>query len=265
MGSAWLTRYLRLLFPDEELVVNTRRGFRMAASPHGYMSHRIFFFGEYDAEMSSVISHHVWEGQTAWDVGAERGWFTLLFASIVGPSGKVHAFEALPMSADRLEANIKLNGFNNVRVNRVAVARERGTTWFRPPGPWYPFERNHSGVGYVAAGEQTDTIQVPTTSLDEYAESAGVKDLAFIKLDIEGSELDALVGAQSVIGRWRPILAVEYSSAAAGRTGSSIAELDRLLADYGYNRYRFLGRFVKLQTTQWDAVEADFNVYCFPR
>src|SRR4029434_6052930 len=41
MGSAWLTRYLRLLFPDEELVVNTRRGFRMAASPHGYMSHRI--------------------------------------------------------------------------------------------------------------------------------------------------------------------------------------------------------------------------------
>lgn len=70
---------------DEERLVRTDRGFHMYASPHDYTSYGIYFFGDYDPSMSQALSHLVREGHTAWDVGTERGWFTLLLARAATP------------------------------------------------------------------------------------------------------------------------------------------------------------------------------------
>jgi len=266
-GNRWLTRHFRKWFPDEEIVVNTLRGFAMAASPRGYTTHRIYFFGEYEHDMSDFITYHVFEGQTAWDIGSERGWFSLLLGRMVGPTGRVDAFEAFPPHAEKVRRNIQLNKMSWVNVNAVAVSDKSGHLWFRPPGPWYPHESNHSGVGHLTDQYLPGAIKVPTISLDNYAEETGVKHLSFIKLDIEGAEVAALKGAERVVRRCRPVLAIEYSDAAAQRTQSSIEELDNLLESYEYDRYLFNGRYVRFDLSQLrqDGLEADFNVYCFPR
>jgi len=264
--STLLTSHLRNLYCEDEIVVRTKGGFRMSVSPRDYISHRIFFFGQYDEEMSSVIQHHVWQGQTVWDIGAERGWFTLLMASTVGKEGRVDAFEAFPPTLDRLKANVQLNQMSWVNVNGVAISESTGKMWFVPPHYEGHGEKNCGGIGYLTNTFAPDSIEVPTITLDEYAERTGVKELAFIKMDIEGAEYDALKGAANIIKRCHPIIAIEYNALTSKRAGSSMKEVDALLDSFGYDRFTFQGHYTKLDISQLDPDEDHvFNVYCFPK
>src|SRR3954468_23728449 len=92
----FVRNHYRKWCPDKEIATETRYGFKMAVSPHDYASYGIYFFGVYDPRMTDVVRHTVRPGQTVWDVGGERGWFTLLMGKIVGSSGRVDAFEAFP-------------------------------------------------------------------------------------------------------------------------------------------------------------------------
>jgi FkbM family methyltransferase len=244
----------------------------MAVSPKDYISSGIYFFDEYDVVMSTMISHHVRPGQTVWDVGSERGWFTLLMANIVGESGRVDSFEALPSNAKKLSANVELNGMSWVNVNAVAVSSAESKMWFVPPSNevtnHISFLQHCGGVGYLADTCQPGAIEVPTTTLDVYAEQTGVEHLSFVKLDIEGAEVSALRGAQHVLRRCKPVIAVEYNRVTARRAGSSIEELDELLDSYGYDRFVYSGRFSKLNLANWKGCPEEqtiFDVYCFPR
>ena len=183
--SRLLSTHLRKLYPDDELIVNTSGGFRMAVSPRDYISHRIFFYGEYDGGMSGVIRHHVWPGQTVWDIGAERGWFTLLMATIVGNEGRVDAFEAFPSNALKLKANVGLNSINCVNINAAAVSDFAGKMWFVPPSNEVTKEHKSldhcGGVGYLTSERQADAIEVPTLTLDEYAAQTKCEKFIFHK------------------------------------------------------------------------------------
>jgi FkbM family methyltransferase len=268
----WVNHRFRKLCADGEVVVKTRHGFRILASPHDYVSHRIFFYSEYDEQMSNFIIHQLREGQVAWDVGTERGWFSLLMATLVGNNGRVDSFEAFPPTAEKLRQNIALNSATCIRPNQVAVSDVRGMMWFVPPqavSNTSISSRDHNGgVGYLTNTQELGAIQVPTITLDEYASETQLEALHFIKMDIEGAEVSALSGASQVISRFRPVLAVEYSTLTAARAGSSVANLDDLLEDYGYDRYVFSRGFKRLDLNrEVDRQGEDLviNVYCFPR
>src|SRR5688500_15792534 len=96
---------LRKLAIDKELRTRTKGGFSMFVSPRNYASYSIFFFGVYDPEMTSVFSHLIRPGQTVWDVGTERGWFSLLMGKLVGQNGRVDSFEAFPPNFKNFKAN----------------------------------------------------------------------------------------------------------------------------------------------------------------
>jgi FkbM family methyltransferase len=268
----WVRNRFRKWCVNEELVVPTRAGFRMAANPRDYASYGIYFFGEYDAPMSSVLRHLVREGETAWDVGTERGWFSCLLAHLVGPTGRVDSFEAFPTNAARLRGNLALNNMDWVRVNEVAVSDAPGEASFQLPTPEVIAGFSHlehcSGVGYLTDETTADTIRVPTLSLDDYAERNNLRSLALIKMDIEGAEVRALQGAARVLRTLRPIVAIEYNRAALALAGTSWQALDALLEAADYNRYTFRDRFVQLRLSDWDDAtedEAVFNVYAFPK
>ncbi len=218
--------------------------------------------------MSHVLGCFVREGQTVWDVGAERGWFTLLMASIVGSKGRVDAFEAFPENSQRLRANIALNDYSWIRVSETAVSGDIGQMWFVPPTAEALVKNNfflHRGIGYLTDKPAEDAFVIPTTTLDAYAEDMKLENLSLIKMDIEGAEVNALKGAEQTIARWHPILAIEYNRETAERAGSSVEELDELLDGYGYDRFIFTDRFVKLQLQEAHRQMNVFNVYCFHR
>ena len=259
----------RKMCVNDELRIPTKQGFWMNASPKDYATYGIYFFGSYDPSMTSVFSHLIKPGETVWDVGTERGWFTLQMASIVGPEGRVHSFEAFPPTVKKLQNNVELNNYSWVNVNGVAVSEAKGKMWFVPPSndvtKNVSFLNDCNGVGYLTSEFQQGAIEVNTISLDDYYLAQKIERLSLIKIDIEGAEVSALRGAKNLILKDKPIIAIEFNRQTALRADSSIEELQDLLISYGYKLFLFDRKFVpfnlSLYNNQEDVV---LNVYCFP-
>ncbi len=263
---------IRKWFPNMDVITRTKENFRMIVSPHDYMSYGIFFFGIYDLQMTDFMKTHIPGDGTCFDIGAGWGWFTLLMASLVGPNGRVDLFEAFPPNFRKLETNISLNNFTWVNVHNKAVNNDSGKIYFVPPSDEITHHINYlnacSGIGYITPQPVQGSIEVPMISLDEHVESQKINRLDLIKMDIEGSEYAALIGAKKTINKYRPLVIVEYNRETAQRACTSIWELDRLLDSYGYDRYILDDKLEKFTLEKWNDRpnnEVVFNVYCFPR
>ena len=244
----------------------------MFASPRDYLSYEIFFMGVYDRLLTDFIKAHLPEDGVAWDIGAGSGWFALLMASLVGPRGRVDAFEAFPSNYRKLERNLVLNNFTWANSKNLAVSNTTGLMNFVPPSDEITHHVGYlkvcGGVGYLTPQAMPGSIEVSTITLDEYAERQTMDRLDMMKIDIEGAEHAALQGAARTIHRFRPTIAVEYNRESARRAGTSIEELDRLLDSYEYDRFTFFGRLERLRLEKWIGRpdnETVFNVYCLPR
>jgi FkbM family methyltransferase len=130
-------------------------------------------------------------GQTAVDCGAHHGLVSILFSRWVGPAGQVFAYEAIKANAQNIAANLKLNGCENVTVRPVAVSNRRR---------WLPFKK-HSGNAIVGTGWQ----RVQAVDLDS---DIGDRAVHFLKIDVEGHELEAMAGARGIL-RQNPHVALE--------------------------------------------------------
>ena len=101
-----------------------------------------------------------------------------------------------------------------------------------------------AGVGGVSAwGMVTADALVSgpsTVVLDDYVRQQDVGRVDVIKIDIEGSEQKALIGAASLLGRDHPDIVIEINSATCGAFGMSYRDLFRLLLGHGYHLYRIL-------------------------
>lgn len=140
-------------------------------------------------------------GDVVIDAGACWGDTTLHFAHRVGPGGSVHAFECL-------EENLAIYG-DNLQRNPDLGARielERRALWSET-GQKLNFVANGPG-SRVSAARGDAGSEVSTVSLDDYAEEAGIARVDFIKMDIEGAEQRALDGAEYILRRDRPKLAI---------------------------------------------------------
>jgi len=174
-----------------KLLVDTRD---LSLTPHlltdGYWEHWITDF----------IARTVEPGWRVIEVGANYGYYTLLLADLVGPSGHVTAFEANPTIASLLSNNIEINGFRDrARGEQFVVADAAGRdVRFRV---W----KNHiASSGLFATleqaerfGDSLEEMTLKTTSLDQYF-AQGTK-VDFIKMDAEGAEPLILRGAERLL------------------------------------------------------------------
>ncbi|MGN6531722.1 MAG: FkbM family methyltransferase [Ginsengibacter sp.] len=259
----------RKICVDEEIKIPVKHGFWMNVSPKDYATYGIYFFGNYDPSMTSVFKHLVMPGDTVWDIGTERGWFTLLMASIVGEKGRVDSFEAFPPTVEKLKANINLNNFNWVHVKGCAVSNTNSSMWFVPPSNHVThnvsFLQDCNGVGYLTNSFQPGCIEVKTICLDDYYQRERIQKVSLIKIDIEGAEVSALKGAKKLIEKDKPVLAVEFNRQTAMRANCSIEELYELITFYGYKMYVFHEKFLPFDLNAYDGVaDVVLNVYCFP-
>ena len=257
----------------DELRVQTNGGFEMFASPHDYASYLIYFWGIYDKDMTNFMRAHIREGDVCWDVGTDRGWFSLLMARIVGPKGRVDSFEAFPPNYKNLTRNLAINSYSWVNTYNLAVSARCGSMYFVPPSNKVTknvgFLNDCSAVGYLTSTALADTIEVSTISLDKHAESEGIERLHFVKIDVEGAELSVLEGGCRTISRCRPVIAIEYNRMALARAGTSLKDLDKYLDGLDYDRFTFFGRLRRLELNQFFTNKSDeeavLNVYCMPR
>ena len=172
-------------------------------------------------------------GDTAFDIGTSIGYFTVMMARAVTPSGQVHAFEPNPSTASDLRRVLALNEISNVTVNETAVSDRIGTATFvqlltqnvqRESSHLNTAERDGTTP---AAG--THWITVPTTTLDNYVLSRELRP-SMLKIDVEGADLPVLYGSMETLRRFRPPIVLEIHS----REDAFLRELHGLLDSLQY-------------------------------
>lgn len=176
---------------------------------------------------------------TVIDVGANRGWYTVLAAHRVAPGGRVLALEPGTVAAAQLRRNLALNPTcEGVEVLEAAAAAASGHGCFVE-------ERDISLSRLAGTSDPRNGRAVPQVRLDELAEIRAMERIDLVKIDVEGAEVEVLEGLRRVLGRpTPPMLLVECLERNLNRYGSGIDDLLDLLdtATGGSYDLRFLCR-----------------------
>ncbi len=196
---------------------------------------QIYFLGGYEEEWCELWSELAATASTIFDVGANVGVYSLLAAQ-KRPMATIHSFEPTPTLAEAVSANAKLNGLNNIVVNVVAVGQEHGQAFLhRCVGS----TQSNEGMNFVSEATQDDfDVATEVISLDDYCRDRGILSVDLVKMDIEGSEYNALLGSKALLqGKAIGCLLLELSEWAAQRGGHSVADIRGLLKECGYQIY----------------------------
>lgn len=169
-----------------------------------------YWLGTYEVDLQDAIQKYCEEGMVVYDVGANVGYISLMFAKQSGETGQVFAFEPLPANCARLRENIDLNGLTGrIHLTQVAVVDKPGKTSFMV---------HQSGAMGKAQGSQgrdehyMDEIEVKAITLDDFIFKQGHACPDLIKMDIEGGEVLAIKGMQRTLRECSPIMLVEIHS-----------------------------------------------------
>ena len=190
-------------FPTHELLTR-----RIRAGPLRQMVIEIdpraldMVIGRYEPAIQLVVERTLRAGDVAFDVGANLGYFTLLMATNVGPSGRVVAFEPDPDMVSALERNLSRNirDADSVVALAAAAGAEAGKVAFKRG--W----RATRGAVVATGGD----FEVDMMTVDDAAGRFGAPRL--LKIDVEGGEVDVLAGASDVLDTAKPLVLVEVHS-----------------------------------------------------
>lgn len=170
-------------------------------------SEKDYWLGTYELGLQHAISHFIKPGMTAYDVGANIGYISLLLARAVGESGKVVSVEALPANVNRLQGHVALNPFAAcVKVLPAAVVDVSAPVTFLVHGS----TSMGKAVGSAGRPEHYEKeITVDGVSLDELVYQQGYPAPDVIKMDIEGGEVLAVQGMKRLLKEKPPLILVE--------------------------------------------------------
>lgn len=164
-----------------------RMEFDLSDDLDAFMYDHLSRFGSYEPEVEAALSSVVTPTTTFVDVGANVGYFTLLFAR---SARRVYALEPVGPVFGRLERNVRINALKNVVAMNVAASRARGAVRL--------FESRIS-AGHdstVKRSEHDGYTTVEAVALDDVVEPGGD---VVMKVDVEGSEMDVLLGARRLL------------------------------------------------------------------
>ncbi|MEO5679858.1 MAG: FkbM family methyltransferase [Acidimicrobiales bacterium] len=191
-----------------------------------------YYPSSYEHAKHRFLVEHCRPGTTAVDGGAHIGLFTVAMARAVGPGGWVLAFEPTRRTRAILTRTIALNDLGasvTVRPEGLAATTGRMTLHVGPT------EGSNSN-SLVGAPSGSSCEEVPTLALDDLLATLP-SELSCIKLDIEGAELDALLGAEAVLRQLRPALCIEVHPRILRSAGRDPEQIRDLLLDLGYSLY----------------------------
>jgi FkbM family methyltransferase len=218
----------RLGFAHEPVMrVGPGKGLRFTAGP----SNPAYSSGDNELPVQEAIAANLKPGDVFFDVGANVGFFSMIAARLVGPSGRVIAFEPVPSNVAVIRENARLNGFQHVQIVEQAVYRESGRSELALA--------DYAGGAMLAAiGRPPDdsgrTLQVATTSLDDAVFGAGLPAPRLIKIDVEGAELDVLIGMERLLKEVRPIVLFEIDDEQQAALDEKMVKCREFLEQRGY-------------------------------
>ena len=196
-------------------------------------------------------------GGTVIDVGASVGLHTLALARAIGPSGKLHAFEAEPRLEPFLRRTLNANGLHQVDLKILAVGAAHGEATFHVARTI-----GHSSLYALSStAEVREDVTVKVRPLDELIPDNVQVDV--IKIDVEGAELDVITGAEKTLTR-SPNCAIvaELGPSHLDRVGISLADWLGAFTRFGFKAFAIAEPFGEVRPADpaWLAQQHSVNM-----
>ena len=212
----------------------TPRGWRITGHTRDWIQRNLYYFGLWEPNLSAWIESRLSPGDVFIDVGANIGYFTLLAANRVGPSGRVVAVEAMPAIFQHLSAHVAANALANTRlINEAAVGPGE------PPEAllYWGGEGNIGSSGMIQHTAQAEAVKVAARTLAQMLTPEECRRARLIKVDVEGVEGRTIRGLELERDCFdqRLELIVEISAGAEATTDP--ADLLQYLGSLGFFPY----------------------------
>ena len=186
-----------------------------------------------DARQIQFYLDHVQPGQLVFDIGGHFGEYAVLLGSLVGATGRVVTFEPDVDASPTLRTNLALNGFGaRVIIEEICVFDSTESRQFFTRHGNAQSSLARSGLGGAPTDQDVERYAVRTIRLDDYLLERGLRAPDFMKLDVEGAEINALRGAKTIL-RSSCVIVCELHPYAWEEFGTSFDELLRIVHDSG--------------------------------
>jgi len=191
---------------------------------------RLSINGVYEEFETEIVKKIIKKGDVVVDVGANIGYYTLIFAKLVGKEGKVFAFEPEPTNFNILKKNVKINEYENVTLINKAVSNKTGKMTL-------DLDEINKGGHSISKNNSEKTIEIESIRLDDYFKTYYGK-INFIKLDIEGAEVEAIKGMSEILGKNEEAnIMAEYNPQSLSNLGTNSEEYLTSLMKFGFKIY----------------------------
>ncbi len=242
----------------KSITIKTKYDFLLILGTYEYLMSGYFFMGETNPYETKVLREILEGGDIFFDIGAHIGWYSLNAAQIVGEKGKVIAFEPNPNCFADLEENKKLNKFDNITLEPIAISNKnmRLDFWIGDDMGGSLIEKN---TKRLTLGRKIKKIRVPAQTLDDYCKEHRIKTISLIKVDVEGAEVQVLQGAKLTLINLSPDIIIECVDITFQANNTGSREFFNFFSSYGYHPYTFTSKGLKPYSL--NQVQETINIY----
>ncbi|MBR8829288.1 MAG: FkbM family methyltransferase [Gomphosphaeria aponina SAG 52.96 = DSM 107014] len=212
------------------VILNLLPEIKLYCQPDSLSASTVLYCALYDYEEMNFLLRYLRPEDSFLDVGANVGVYSLLAASKI-KTGWIYAFEALPKNYQRLQDNIKLNEIKNIKTYQVAVSDRVGTIHLNLP--------ESDSMAYISLENSVNSIEVATDTIENLLRQESIENLTLAKMDIEGAELLAFQGANSLLTHHRPYVWILEINDCVNNFGYQKEDLVNLKKNYEYSIYQY--------------------------
>lgn len=159
------------------------------------------------------------------DIGANIGYFTTLFSKLCGTKGRIHSFEPVPATFQKLLQSVDI--FDNVQTINKAVGDSIGVVDI-----FYNQNDSEKASLIESDGPGVEKIKTPIITLDSYFNENKLERLDFVKCDVESFEFHAINGFKNTLLKYKPKLSIEVTISNEERS-----RFFKLLKELGYKNF----------------------------
>jgi FkbM family methyltransferase len=220
--------------PKLELI-RTQVGFEVIGDPGDYVSQLLLRDEIYEAPETDLVTRLVRRGDTCIDAGCQIGYYSCLFAKLVGEKGHVYSFDPNPEACLSTRRNLRLNSFSHGEVVQAALAETEGNLLFHISSD---DQTGLSSLGSIPSSKET--ISVPCLRLETFFKEREIDAVRLLKIDVEGAEEILLKGLGPVLSTHViDYILVECFDERLKLLDSSTARIANILGAGGYRPWEY--------------------------